>query len=135
MHLRSPDILGRVGGHPTVDVCEPIEATNRREPPIDGGRRKASFLQGSPVQLDVGSCRLQDSQVGVLCPLEERPQVVAVGVERPAAVTGQKRPCGNVGLIDVEVLIDDGKRAGRGSRLSMGLPPSGGKTMTGPSSD
>jgi hypothetical protein len=44
---------------------------------------------------DVWSCGLQDGQVGVACPLEERTQVVAVGVEGPATVASQKGRTGD----------------------------------------
>ena len=70
---------------PTVDMCEAIKATDRRQPPIDGGGSEVLLFHGSAVQLDVGAGRFEDCQMGVGCPLEKCAEVVSVGVQSSAA--------------------------------------------------
>ena len=96
--------------HPSVDVGEPVEATDRRKLPVDRRRSQAPLLHGGSVQLDVGTLGIEDRQTGVGCPLEEAPQVIAVGIEGPAAVSGQVGHCCHLGLIEERVLDDRGDR-------------------------
>ena len=51
----------------------------------------------------MGTARLQNSDAVVGGPLEEAAQVVAVRLERPAAVTGKERDRSKLRLIDIEL--------------------------------
>jgi hypothetical protein len=67
-------------------MSKAVETADRREAPVDGRRGQTAFLQPVSVQLDVRSGRLKDLEADCGGPLEVATQVVAVGVERPAAV-------------------------------------------------
>ena len=57
----------------------------------------------------MGSLRLHDGEANVGGPLEERPQVVAIGIERTAEVPGKKSCRCHLGLIEAGVLDDGGQ--------------------------
>jgi len=76
--LGAPDVLGRVGDDPSVDVGESVEAADGGEASVDGRRGQTLLLHGGAVELDVGSLRFQDGEARVIGPLEEGPQVVTV---------------------------------------------------------
>jgi hypothetical protein len=110
--LRAPDILGRVGGDPSVNVGEPVEAADGGEAPVDGRRGQALLLRGGAVELDVGSLGFQDGEACVGGPLEEGLQIVAVGIERSSAVSGEKCCRCNLSFIEAGVLDDGGQGVG-----------------------
>ena len=62
-------------------------------------------------------CR-QDDDAVVGGPLKEAVQVLAVRLERPAAVAGKERDRGKLRLIDLE--LDPGRPQRRGRRLNGG---------------
>ena len=66
------------------------------------GGRQAAFLHRGPVQLQVGSGGLQHGKVVIGGPLEQVAQVVAVGLEGPAAVAGQERHRGQLVFVESE---------------------------------
>jgi hypothetical protein len=84
-------------------VRESVEATDRGESTVDRRRREPAVLHPGAEQLDVGTARLQNSDAVVGGPLEEAAQVVAVRLERPAAVTGKERDRSKLRLIDIEL--------------------------------
>ena len=90
VHLGAPDVLGRVGVHPSVDVGESVEAADGRQPSVDGRRGQTLVLHGGAVELDVGSLGFQDGEARISGPLEEGPEVVAVGIERAPVVSGEE---------------------------------------------
>jgi hypothetical protein len=98
--LGSADVLGRVGGDTAVDVGEAVEAADRGQPPVDGRRRQTTALHGPHVELDLGPSGLEDVEALIGRPLEERPQVVAVGVEGASQVAGKERRRRQFGLVD-----------------------------------
>ncbi len=99
VHRRAAHVLGGVRRDAPVDVREPVEAAHRREPAINRGRGEASFFEVDPEQLDVGPGGCQHVEPDVVGPLEERAQVVAVGLAGAAAVAGQERGDSDVGLV------------------------------------
>jgi hypothetical protein len=86
------DLLGACAGNHVVDRTP--------DAPVDGRRRERPLFEVGSVQLDVRAGRLEDGQSDVGGPLEERAQIVAVGVQRPAVVTGQERSRGQFGFIE-----------------------------------
>jgi hypothetical protein len=101
--LGSADVLGGIQADASVDGREPVEATDRREPTVDRRRREPAVLHPGAEQLDVRTARLQDGHAVVLGPLEEAAQVVAVRLERSAAVAGKERDRSKLRLIDLEL--------------------------------
>lgn len=101
--LGSANVLSRVRGDTTVDVAEAVEAADRREPAVDGGGSQATSLHGPHVQLDLWPGGLQDVQAVVGRPLEERPQVIAVGLQRAFPVAGQEGSGSQFGFVDRSV--------------------------------
>jgi len=63
-------------------------------------RGQATGFHGPHVQLDLRPSGLQDVEAVIGRPLEERPQVVAVGVQRPPLVAGQERRGGQFRFVD-----------------------------------
>jgi len=96
------DVLGWVRADASVDVREPVEATDRRESTVDRRRREPAVLHPGAEQLDVRTARLHDGDAMVGGPLEEAAQVVAVRLDRPAAVAGKERDRSKLRLIDLE---------------------------------
>ncbi len=72
-------------------VREPVVAANRRQTPVDRRRRQSALLHRRAVDLDVRSRRGQHLEARVGGPLEEVAQILAVRLERSAAVAGQER--------------------------------------------
>jgi hypothetical protein len=56
-------------------------------------------FEGRAEQLDVWSSRVEHTESKVGSPLKEDSKVVVVGIESPAAVTGQERRGGSLSLI------------------------------------
>jgi hypothetical protein len=113
MHLGASYILGRVGRDPPVDVGEAVVAADRRQTPVDRRGSQAPLLEGTPVELDVRSGRLENGDADVVSPLEEGAQVVTVGVEGAAAVAGEKRGRSELGVVkswDVRIVARVGRR-------------------------
>jgi hypothetical protein len=110
----SADVLGWVRADASVDVRESVEAIDRRESTVDRRRGEPAVLHPGAEQLDVGTARLHDGDAVVGSPLEEAAQVVAVHLERPAAVAGKERDRSKLRLIDVELEpgLPDGCRCG-----------------------
>ena len=73
MDLRTADALSWVGRDATVDVGEPVEATDGRDPAVDGGGGQTTRFHGADVALDLGPRRAEDLDRLVGGPLEERP--------------------------------------------------------------
>jgi hypothetical protein len=84
-------------------VREPVEATHRRQATIDRRCRQPTVLHPGAEQLDVRTARLHDGNAVVGGPLEEAAQVVAVRLQRPAAVAGKKRDRNKLRLINLEL--------------------------------
>jgi hypothetical protein len=101
--LGSADVRGWVGPDASVHVREPVEATDRGESTVDRRRREPAVLHPGAEPLDVGTARLHDGDAVVGGPLEEAAQVVAVRLERPAAVAGKERDRSKLRLIDLEL--------------------------------
>jgi hypothetical protein len=100
MNLGPTDVLRRVRRDAAVDVCEAVEPADRREAPVDGRRGQTALLQPVPVQLDVRSGRGKDLEADRGGPLKVAAQVVAICVERTAAVASQKGCRGELGWIN-----------------------------------
>jgi len=98
VHLGAAGVLRRVRWDPAVDVGEAVEAADGREPPVDRRGGQSPLLHGAAPQLDVGPCGLEHVETDVGAPLEERAQVVSVGLEGPTAVASQVRGSGHLGL-------------------------------------
>jgi hypothetical protein len=86
VNLGSADILSRVRCDRPVDVSESVEPPYSREAPINGRGGQTALFERAAVQLDMRSSRVEDVKADPASPLEVVAQVVAVGVERPAAV-------------------------------------------------
>ena len=97
--LGPADVLGGVGGDAAVDVCEAVVAAHGRQAPVDRRRGQSPLLHRHPVQLDVrpGGRQRFDAVVGR--PLEERAEIVPVGVERAAAVADEERKRSELSLV------------------------------------
>jgi len=91
-------MIGRPLGAAPVDVGEAVEAADRRQTAVDGRRCQPSCLERCAIELDMGTGRFHDRQSHVCSPLEVRPQVVAVGLERTTRVTGEERGGSDVGF-------------------------------------
>ena len=98
VHLGPAGVLGGVRWDPAVDVGKAVEAADGRQPPVDGRGGQSPLLHGATPQLDVGPCGLEHFETEVGTPLEERTQVVAIGLERSTAVAGQVRSGSHLGL-------------------------------------
>jgi len=123
LDLRAAHVLGGVRGDAAVDVSEPVEAARRREAPVDGGGCQSPLLEGSAVQLDVGSGRLQYGQTDVGGPLEERAEIVTVRIERSAAVASKERSGSKLRLIDQYLSLGCLDQHGRRLECRHGCPP------------
>jgi len=86
-------VLRRVGGDATVDVGEAVVATHRRQSPVDRRCCEPALFHRGAVDLDVGSGRVEDRELLVSGPLEVVAQVVAVRLQRAAAVSREE--CGS----------------------------------------
>jgi hypothetical protein len=91
MDLRAANVLGWVGRDPPVYVGEAVEATGGGQAAVDSRSCQTALFHRGSVQLKMGACGLEHRQVVIGGPLEEVAKIVAVGVEGPAAVAGQKR--------------------------------------------
>ena len=109
MDLRTPDVLGWVGAHPSVDVGEPVEAAHGRQPAVDRGRSKAPLFHGRSVELDVRPLRLQHGETDVGGPLQEAPEVEAMRIERSSVVASEEGGGRHLRFIETGVLDDDGQ--------------------------
>jgi hypothetical protein len=116
--LGSAHVLGGVGADASVDVCEPVEATDRRESTVDRRRREAAVLHPGAEQLDVRPARPHDTDAVVAGPLEEAAQVVAVRLERAAAAAGKERDRSKLRLINL--VLGPGRPDRRRCRLDGG---------------
>jgi hypothetical protein len=101
--LGSADVLGWVRADASVDVREPVEATDRRESTVERRRREPAVFHPGAEQLDVRTARLHAGDAVVGGPLEEAAQVMPERLERPAAVAGKERDRSNLRLIDLEL--------------------------------
>jgi hypothetical protein len=99
MDLWPTDVLRRVRADATVDVCEAIEPTDRRQSTIDRRRGQTPALHPGAEELDVRPLRFEHDDTVVGRPLEEPPQVMAVSVESATAVPGQERGSGELGFV------------------------------------
>jgi hypothetical protein len=105
VHLRSTDVLRGIRGDSSIDVGEAIEAAHRRQPTINRRRGQSTVFHPASVQLNVGPGRGENGEVDVGCPLEEATEIVAVRVQRAAAVAGQERNSGELGVVNRESLV------------------------------
>lgn len=117
VHLRSADVLRRVRWDGPVDVGEAVEAAHRRQASVDRRGRQAPFFHPDAVQLDVRTRGRQNGELIVGRPLEETAQVVAVGVQRAAAVASEERKRGELRVIDDELVMAVPPLHGRTSQL------------------
>jgi len=117
MDLGSADVLGRVGGDAAVDVGEAVAAAHRRQTAVDGGGGQAPGFHGPHVQLDLGPGGLEDVEAAIGRPLEERPQVVAIGIQRPSLVAGQERRHRQLGFVDGPVPLGGALDVGHGQQF------------------
>jgi hypothetical protein len=101
--LGSADVLGGVRADASVDVREPVGATDRRQATVDRRRREPAVFHPGAEQLDVRTARLQDGDAVVRGPLEEAAQVMPVRLERPAAIAGKERDRSKLRLVDLEL--------------------------------
>src|ERR687892_1153472 len=99
--LGSAYVLSGVRADAAIDLREPVEPTDRREPTVDRRRGEPAVLHPGAEKLDVRTARLHDGDAVVGGPLEEAAQVVAVLLERPAAVAGKERDRSKLRLIDL----------------------------------
>jgi len=114
---RTADVLGRVGGDTPVDVGEAVEAAHGGQAPIDRRRRQSPGLQCRAEQLNVRAGGAEHLETHVSRPLEERSQVVAIGLERSSRVARQEcRSCdfGLVGRVRTGKLDCEADRLGGG---------------------
>jgi hypothetical protein len=98
--LGSAYVLGGVGVDAPVDMREPVEPTDCREPTVDRRRGEPAVLHPGAEQLDVRTARLHDGDAVVGGPLEEAAQVMAVRLERAAVVAGKERDRSKLRLIN-----------------------------------
>jgi len=91
---------------------EAIEAAHRGQSTVDRRSRQSSVFHPASEQLDVGPGRREDSEVVLGCPLEEATEIVAVRVQRAAAVASQECNSGQLRVVDDEVVPRhlDGRR-------------------------
>jgi hypothetical protein len=122
---RSANVLGLVRPDSAVDVREPIEAADRREPSINGGWCKASFFEGCPVQLDVATGSVENIETCVRGPLEVGPKVVTVCLKSPPAVASQECSGRQVPLVRNGRTIVSGENLGYSFQGQHLHPPSG----------
>jgi len=99
MNLGSPDVLGRIGRDPSVDVGESVEAADRRQPSIDRRRSETTQFEVVSVQLHVGASGLEHLEPHRAGPSEVAPEILAIGLKRPAAVASQKCRCSHLRFI------------------------------------
>jgi hypothetical protein len=118
VNLGSANVLGRVRADAPVDVREPVEATDRRQPTVDRRRREPAVLHPGAEQLDVRTARLHDGDAVLGGPLEEAAQVMAVGLESAAAEAGKERDRSKLRLLNLE--LDLGHPDRRRCRLNGG---------------
>jgi hypothetical protein len=102
MDLGSAYVLGWVRADASVDVRESVEATDRRESTVDRRGCEAAVLHPGAKQLDMRTACLEHGDAVVGGPLEEAAQVVAVRLERPAAVAGKERDRSKLRFIELE---------------------------------
>ncbi len=114
VHLGTADVLGRVGGNAAIDVGEAVETADGGETAVDGARRQAPVLHRPDVELDLGPRGPEDVDVRIGHPLEERPQVIAVGVEPPPLVAGEEGGGRQLGLVDGDVVERPARHGHRG---------------------
>jgi hypothetical protein len=112
VHLRPSDVLRGVRRDSSIDVGEPVEAAHGRQPTVDRRRRQSSVFHPASVRLDVGPGRAKDGETVVGCPLEEATEIVAVRVQRAAAVASQECNSCELRIVDDEVVPRhlDGRR-------------------------
>jgi hypothetical protein len=122
--LGSANVLSRVRGDTAVDVGEAVEAADRREPAVDGGGSQATSLHGPRVQLDLWPGGRQDVEAVVGRPLEERPQVMAVGLQRALPVAAQERSGSQFGFVDRSVRLGGALDLRHGHQFGWNLPES-----------
>jgi hypothetical protein len=72
---RTPHVLSWVGGHPTVDVGEAVEAADRGKPAVDGRGRKPTLFQCGAVELNMRSRGLEDPKIRRSISLAQRKKV------------------------------------------------------------
>src|SRR5919106_1622499 len=102
MDLRSADVPGGVRADASVDVRKPVEPTDRRQATVDRRRGEPAVLHPGTEQLDVRATRPEHGDALVGGPLEEAAQVVAIRLERPAAVAGKERNRSELRFIELE---------------------------------
>jgi hypothetical protein len=82
-------------------VREPVEAAHRRQPSIDRRRREPASFHVLTEQLDVRACRGEHLESDGPGPGEEESEILSVGLQRSAAVTGEKRHRSQLRFVDV----------------------------------
>jgi hypothetical protein len=101
-----------------------VEPGDRAQPPSDGGASAAALLEIPGVALDVGAPHREQTQVVLLAPGDELPQIQCVRFSGQPAVAGQEGG-ERVPLGVGELRIEDGgvSRSARGSHVA---PPGSG---------
>jgi hypothetical protein len=109
--LRPADVLHRVRGDASVDVSEPVEPADGREPSVDRGSGQTAIFHRGTEQLDMRARGLEHDHAVVGRPLEEATQVMAVRLERASAVPSQERRGGQLGIVNrvVGLAVLDGR--------------------------
>lgn len=102
MDLRTADVPGRVGGDPPVYVGEAVEAACGGEAAVDGRGCQTALVHRGPVQLQMGTGRLEHGQPVIGGPLTPVAQIMTVCVERPTGAAGQERHSRHLGLVGGE---------------------------------
>lgn len=116
----------------SVDASEAVEAAHRGEPPVDRRCSQPALLHRAAPQLDVRSGCFQHGKANLGGSLEEAAEIVAVGIERSAAVASQEGGRGELCLIArisgsgswIDVAAD--------SMVVMAVPPVRGRSSQAP---